>query len=51
MRHEAVSRFLENGLTVPEGALIGGHRDPRMLSCYTHLRPEKVAEKLAKVAT
>ena len=27
---------------------ISGHRDPRMLSRYTHLRPEKVAEKLAK---
>lgn len=49
LRHEAVSRFFEYGLTVPEVALISGHRDPRMLSRYTHLRPEKVAEKLAKV--
>lgn len=49
VRHEAVSRFFEYGLTVPEVALISGHRDPRMLSRYTHLRPEKVAEKLAKV--
>jgi integrase len=48
---EAVSRFFENGLTVPKMALISGHRDPRMLSRYTHLRPEKVAEKQAKVAT
>ncbi|MBM6581764.1 site-specific integrase [Microvirga sp. BT689] len=48
LRHEAVSRFFEYGLTVPEVALISGHRDPRMLSTYTHLRPEKVAEKLAK---
>ena len=40
---------LSYGLTVPEVALISGHRDPRMLSRYTHLRPEKVAEKLAKV--
>jgi integrase len=48
LRHEAVSRFFEYGLTVPEVALISGHRDPRMLSRYTHLRPEKVAEKLAK---
>jgi len=47
LRHEAVSRFFEYGLTVPEVALISGHRDPRMLSRYTHLRPEKVAEKLA----
>jgi integrase len=51
LRHEAVSRFFEYGLTVPEVALISGHRDPRMLSRYTHLRPEKVAEKLAKAMT
>lgn len=51
LRHEAVSRFFEYGLTVPEVALISGHRDPRMLNRYTHLRPEKVAEKLARVAT
>jgi integrase len=50
LRHEAVSRFFEYGLTVPEVALISGHRDPRMLSRYTHLRPEKVAEKLARLA-
>lgn len=49
LRHEAVSRFFEYGLTVPEVALISGHRGPRMLSRYTHLRPEKIAEKLAKV--
>jgi integrase len=48
LRHEAVSRFFELGLTTPEVALISGHKDPRMLSRYTHLRPEKVAEKLAK---
>lgn len=48
LRHEAVSRFFEYGLTVPEVALISGHRDPRMLSRYTDLRPEKVAEKLAR---
>jgi phosphoribosylcarboxyaminoimidazole (NCAIR) mutase len=45
---EAVAWFFECGLTVREVALISGHRDPRMLSRYTHLRPEKVAEKLAK---
>ncbi len=50
MRHEAVSRFFELGLTTPEVALISGHRDPGMLSRYTHLRPEKVAEQLAEVA-
>jgi integrase len=50
LRHEAVSRFFEYGLTVPEVALISGHRDTRMLSRYTHLRPENVAQKLASLA-
>jgi integrase len=49
LRHEAVSRFFEMGLSVPEVALISGHRDPRMLFRYTHLRPEDLARKLAKV--
>ena len=48
LRHEAVSRFFEHGLSIPEVALISGHRDMRMLSRYTHLRPEAVAEKLAR---
>ncbi|WGD28939.1 site-specific integrase [Ancylobacter sp. WKF20] len=51
LRHEAVSRFFEYGLSVPEVALISGHRDTRMLSRYTHLRPERVAEKLAQAIT
>lgn len=49
LRHEAVSRFFELGLTTPEVALISGHRDPRMLNRYTHLRPENVAQKLARL--
>ena len=47
LRHEAVSRFFELGLSMPEVALISGHRDTKMLMRYTHLRPEAVAEKLA----
>lgn len=46
LRHEAVSRFFERGLSIPEVALISGHRDPRMLFRYTHLRAEDVAAKL-----
>jgi integrase len=45
-RHEAISRFFEKGLTVPEVALISGHRDVRMLFRYTHLKPESVLSKL-----
>jgi integrase len=32
LRHEAISRFFEAGLSVPEVALLSGHRDPRMTS-------------------
>jgi integrase len=46
LRHEAVSRFFELGLSVPEVALISGHKDPRMLFRYTHLKAEDVGRKL-----
>ncbi len=46
IRHEAISRFFELGLTVPEVALISGHKEPRMLFRYTHLRAVDVAQKL-----
>ena len=46
LRHEAISRFFEMGLSVPEVALISGHRDYRMLFRYTHLRAEDVVKKL-----
>jgi len=47
LRHEAISRLFERGLTMPEVALISGHRDPRMLFRYTHLKAEEVAKRLA----
>jgi integrase len=46
LRHEAISRFFELGLSVPEVALISGHKDSRMLFRYTHLRATDVAKKL-----
>ncbi len=46
LRHEAISRFFEFGLSVPEVSLISGHRDVRMLARYTHLKAEHIAEKL-----
>lgn len=46
LRHEAVSRFFERGLNVPEVALISGHRDYRMLYRYTHLKPESLVDRL-----
>lgn len=46
LRHEAVSRLCEMGLTLPEVALISGHKDPRMLFRYVNLRPADLAKKL-----
>jgi integrase len=49
LRHEAISSFFELGLSVPEVALISGHKDARMLFRYTHLKAEAVANKLEKL--
>ena len=46
LRHEAISRLCEMGLTLPEVALISGHKDPRMLFRYVNLRPADLAAKL-----
>ena len=46
LRHEAISRFFEMGLTVPEVQLMSGHKDIRMLMRYTHLKPESLRDKL-----
>ena len=48
IRHEAISRLFEKGLSVPEVSLISGHKGSghRMLYHYTHLKPENVLEKL-----
>ena len=46
LRHEAISRLFEKGLSIPEVALISGHRDVRMLFRYTHLRAEDIAQRL-----
>jgi len=48
LRHEAISRFFEMGLTTPEVALISGHRDMRMLFRYTHPLRSQISEKLDK---
>ena len=47
LRHEALSRFAELGLNVPELATISGHRDVRMLLRYTHIQPSQLAAKLS----
>lgn len=47
LRHEAISRFFELGLTVPEVASISGHRDMRMLFRYAHANHQSIRAKLA----
>ena len=37
LRHEAISRLFEKGLSVPQVAAITGHQDYRMLARYVHL--------------
>ena len=49
LRHEAVSRFFEMGLSVPEVALISGHKDVRQLFRYTHLKPENLIAKYSQI--
>ncbi len=46
LRHEAITRCFELGLSVPEVALISGHKDVRVLLAYANPRAEDVALKL-----
>lgn len=51
LRHEAGCRFFELGLSMPEVAVISGHREARMLMRYTHLDASRLAQKLSQLAT
>lgn len=46
LRHEAVSRFVEAGLSDQEVAAISWHQSMQMLKRYTHLRAENLVSKL-----
>jgi integrase len=46
LRHEAISRFFEKGLSVPEVAFLSGHRDARMLFRYTHPLRSEIMKKI-----
>jgi integrase len=46
LRHEAITRFFEMGLTIPEVASISGHKSWAMLRRYTHLQSETLINKL-----
>lgn len=45
LRHEAISRFFEMGLTVPEVASMSGHRDIKMLMRYAHAHEDHIKRK------
>jgi len=49
LRHEAVSRFVEAGLSDQEVSAISGHKSMQMLKRYTHLRAEDLVVKLDEV--
>lgn len=49
LRHEAVSRLVELGLSDQEVASISGHKSMQMLRRYTHLRAEDLVAKLDSI--
>ena len=49
LRHEATSRLAEAGWSDLEISAVTGHRDPRMLRRYAHLRPQDLAARLDRV--
>lgn len=50
LRHEAVSRLVEAGLSDQEVSAISGHKSMQMLKRYTHLRAEDLVAKLDEKA-
>jgi len=46
LRHEAISRFFEIGLTPPEVSLISGHLNLRTLTRYSHAARQEILNKL-----
>lgn len=50
LRHEAVSRFVESGLSDQEVSAISGHKSMQMLKRYTHLRAEDLVGRLDSIS-
>ena len=48
LRHEAISSFFEMGLTVPEVAMISGHRTLSMLMRYSHGQLDRVRSVISR---
>jgi integrase len=51
LRHEAVSRFVEAGLSDQEVSAISGHKSMQMLKRYTHLRAEDLVGRLDELSS
>jgi integrase len=49
LRHEALNRFFEMGLTTPEVASISGHRDARTLFRYSHPMRQRMLEVIDRL--
>ena len=49
LRHEAVSRFVEAGLSDQKVSAISGHKSMQMLKRYTHLRGDDLVEELDRI--
>lgn len=45
LRHEGTSRLFEAGYAIEQVMIVTGHRDPKTLMRYTHLRPESLHAK------
>ena len=48
-RHEAITRFFEMGLSIPEVALINGHKTSGQLFQPTNLGPRDLVQKLSSL--
>ena len=46
LRHEAISRFFEQGLNPIEVSAISGHKSMQMLKRYTHIKTSHLLEKM-----
>ena len=46
LRHEAISRFFEMGLSVPEVAMMSGHRTVSQLFHYAHVDVSHLLNKM-----
>jgi integrase len=48
LRHQAISRFFDMGLTTPEVVSISGHRDIRISMQYSHPMRKRIIEQMDK---